>query len=339
MVNRFTQNTHMCFDISDENVNKFKNYLLETKYFLNALMETYNIKLTEKDGLDRHIINFLNYPCEDILRIKKDNFYEYIADIFGFNIEDISYRSLEYNAECGELYYKDNPFFGLSADIYPFCNINLNSNYRECIYKTKTPKFLSGSIILNHEDVKEFVLPQIVTDGLYLNSETNVEGVVFPVICGHLGMLNVRKAANAVLPKIIIGDFIIDSVESAVSVTWPQLVIGNCYMGKLTSAEGLILPNRIIDGELEIGVITDDYLKLPEYVDGAVLLPDLVVAKNLVLPLKARTVEMEKLESAEGLVIPNPLTYNIKCKDFVITPDNVHLYRNKQRVIKYSPII
>lgn len=186
------------------------------------------------------------------------------------------------------------------------------------------------------QDLRGFHFPQIVGSSMFLDEAINVEDVIFPVmVLNGLYMNNVRKATNAVLPKVIFcRGLLMDNLESAVSVTWPVFVEGDFSLGYLKSAEGLLVPKYIIDGDLTLGMVIVEYLKLSEYVGGFVEMPELVYAKCLELPLYAEAVFFENLENVDGLVIPEPLTYEIHCKGFTITPENVHLYRNNQITLR-----
>lgn len=325
------------YNIKEVYIKTLEKFLRMILYYANKAKIIYNVDLTEEDGLDKDIVYFLNHLENDIC-LTKENLFKEIALLFNYKEEDVSISKDNFE-------YTINSIYNGEEKIYEF--IDNNNDDDEYSLKFDFAKYLSGekkmpkiymcNIKTREIDLRGYNFPQLASDSMFLDEAINVSDVRFPmIVINGFYANNVRIAKNSVLPKVIFGGFLMDNIESAVSVIWPEYVEGDYSVGYLKSAKGLKLPPQIIDGDLCLGMVNDEYLILPKYVDGYVYMPDLVDVTNLELPISAKGIEFDSLEDVDGLVIPDPLTYEIKCKNFTITPENVHLYRKKS--LKWVPI-
>lgn len=196
------------------------------------------------------------------------------------------------------------------------------------------PGRIDGDLFLSGlTDIKNLKLPKYIGGSLSLNGLKNAEGLVLPeYVGGTLNLKGLESAEGLVLPKNPRG-LRLNNLKSAKGLILPEKLYGLLNLSSLTSSEELILPKKI-GGRLDLSnLINIDELILPEEMGSNIDLKNLKSADRLVLPEKSEgNIYLKNFESIENLVLPEELMYTIYMKDFLITPDNVEKYRNKQNV-------
>ena len=192
---------------------------------------------------------------------------------------------------------------------------------KEIIEKRNKKKDLS--YVLNCKE------EQIALNHEQFNKETiYFEGSLFE---GNLNLEKETSAKDLILPKYIKGSLSLNSLISAEGLVLPKRIYGDLDLKGLKNAKGLVLPQSIGNLWLNTLISVED-LVLPQSIGGYVIASLLKNAENLVLPKSAgRGLIFNSLRSAEGLIIPEPLTYTIYMNGFEITPQNVNEYRSNKK--------
>ncbi len=290
-----------------ENYNSYLNTKILADIFSCQPAEiTWSGKLTTT--IDKHNVEL--YGDEEVLEIETDG----------------SKALQDYSLNSNQVFWALSKIDELKCKNRYIYDENDLDNYQ--VSPQKIPIFNGCTLRTNAKDISSFLFPDIAL-GISIGKAINAENVDFPkIVLDDFSIYNVRNAKGSRMPKIVFNNFLADNIESAEDITWPEFVDGYFSVGYLKSAKGLKVPKYIINGDLILGMITDEFLDLSENsVGGNVYLSELIHAHHLPLPKKAKAVFMENLESPKGLIIPNPLTYEIIGKNFNINPSNVDSYR------------
>lgn len=238
-----------------------------------------------------------------------------------------------------------------------YIGAHLSFDNLESIEDLVLSKYIGGSLSLDAlKNAKGFVFPEYINGYLYLGSLEDADGVIFPKYIAeslslrklkdvktlkmpeyigiNLGLEGLINAQELILPKYVGGNLILNVLENVDILIFSEYVGGNIHLGNLEKSKDLVFPKFVGKDLFLNNMKIAQNTNLPEYVGGMLILISLETAENLVLPKKVDgDVYLTNLESTEGLIFPNNLTYNIFMKGFVITPDNVDQYRNKQKTL------
>ena len=197
------------------------------------------------------------------------------------------------------------------------------------------PKRVNGTVYLsNVEQLESCILPEIVGGSLLLNTVKYLSNVTFPKeVEGELLINSLETTNKLILPKKVGSTLNLGNLMYAESLILPEEVGGDVNLYSLMRAKELVLPKKV-GGNLCIAIKKMKSIILPEEVGGDVVLRNLK-CRNIVLPKKCNgIVVLESMSHLAKELIPNPLTYNIKLKNYVITPENVEEYKNSKSLQK-----
>lgn len=169
----------------------------------------------------------------------------------------------------------------------------------------KLPKYVSGDLTIECDNLKGVELPIYVGGDLCLDSLKTLENVKFPeFIGGSIYLTGLKSINDYKFPEIVYGVLDISNVENMRNVVLPKTINSDCNISSLKNYENVMFPNNIIGGLLWNKLDICENFKFPEFI-GLLSLMKLEKASNVIFPKKVKSsVDLHSLNTIVNVTFP-----------------------------------